>query len=155
MKAKMRIKFKRAPVFIITCLALLGLLGFLGYRFAAGGDYLLTVLMAFMCAIIPLFLISRFFHGIRVNNSSILILSQDLFKRFKTESVSDLTITFDTDLIKADVLLNGTDAYTFVWFDCVSDAFFEEVSKSFSEINFVNVKKSATPPRTAHADEEN
>jgi hypothetical protein len=154
MKAKMKIEFKRAPIFIITCIALLGLLGFLGYRFIIGNDYLLTVLVAFMCAVIPLFLVSRFFYGIRINDSHVLIISQDSFKRFKTDSVSSLNITFNADAVKADVLLTDGSAYTFMWFDCVSDEFFDEVKLSFSEIHFVRVEKAASAA-VLTTDEEN
>ena len=145
MKAKMRIEFKRAPIFTVTCIALLGLLGFLGYRFIIGGDYLLTSLVALMSAVIPLFLISRFFHGIRISERRVLIISQDSFKSFKTDKISSLTVTFDGDAVKAEACEGDGHRYSFIWFDCASDELFEEVKSSFATFDFVKVEKAPLP----------
>lgn len=145
MKAKLKIKFKRAPIFIITCIALLGLLGFLGYRYVTRGDYLMTALVAIMSAVIPLFLISRFFHGIRINEKRVLIISQDSVKRLPREDISSITVTFDSDLIRAEACLVNGNKYQFVWQDSASDVPFDEVTQAFSSFEFITVERSEPP----------
>ncbi len=116
MKAKMIIRYKRAPFFILICALLFLLLGVMAFTFITEDkNYGLATLCFALITLIFVAMYFRFNYGIRISEKRVIAIEQGKMKILKYDDVSSITIKFTNEKIIAYIKMKSHKEYTFVW----------------------------------------
>lgn len=116
MKVKMKIKYRKAWLFIIGVTLLLALLVVMAVAFIAEGhNYGLAILCSSLGIVILVAIYFRFNYGITISEKRVIAIEQAEIKILRYDDVSSIIVKFTNESIVAYIKMKNQQEHVFVW----------------------------------------
>lgn len=145
MKAKMKIKYKKAWLFILSVALLLTLFVVMAVAFIfEDHNYGLAIICLLLGVVILVAMYFRFNYGITINEKRVVAIEQAQIKILRYDNISSIIVKFTNESVVAYIKMKNQQEHVFVWDSIFLGTNFILPSKNKIKLNDKFVEESIT-----------